>query len=85
VELAVTSSGRVGAGSLSMQVYKVSRVTTIHRVAKRLGESVDVLFEIANEMDVEDGVIWVYDAGDHEIIAFTDRGVENFVELIKIY
>ena len=85
MELAATSSGRVGAGSLSMQVNKVSHVTTIHRVAERLGESVDFLHDVANEMDVEDGVVWIYGVGDQEVIAFTDFGIENLVELIKIH
>jgi hypothetical protein len=41
-----------------MHVNKVSHVTTISRVAKDLGENEDWLFDVANEMDVEDGVIW---------------------------
>jgi len=37
------------------------------------------------EVDTEDGVIWVYGPGDHQIIAFTDFGIETLVELIKIH
>jgi hypothetical protein len=40
---------------------------------------------IANEMDIEDGVIWVYGVGDHGVMAFTDFGIENLIDLIKIY
>ena len=47
-----------------MHVNKVHRVTTINRVAANLGESEDWLFDIANEMDVEDGLIWVYGIGE---------------------
>ena len=43
-----------------MHVNKVHSVKTIDRVAKELGESVDWLHEVADEMDTEDGVIWVY-------------------------
>jgi hypothetical protein len=68
-----------------MQVNKVSHVTTIDRIAAQLGESVDFLHDVANEMEPEDGVIWVYGLGDLEILAFTDFGVENLVELIKIH
>jgi hypothetical protein len=68
-----------------MHVNKVSQVTTINRVAKDLGENVDWLFDIANEMDTEDGVIWVYGSGDDQIMAFTDFGIENLIDLIKIY
>jgi hypothetical protein len=37
------------------------------------------------EMDVEDGVIWVYGIGDDGVLAFTDFGIENLIELIKIH
>ena len=35
-------------------------------------------------MNVEDGVIWVYGVGDDGVMAFTDFGLENLIELIKI-
>jgi hypothetical protein len=85
VELAPKGSGRVGAGGLNMHVNKVDHVTTIDRVAERLGESVEWLYDVANEMDTEDGVIWVYGLGDDGVMAFTDFGIENLVELIKIH
>jgi hypothetical protein len=50
----------------------------------RLGESPDWLYDVANEMDTEDGVIWVYGLDDDGVMAFTDFGVENLVELIEI-
>ena len=45
-----------------MHVNKVSRVRTIDRVAKDLGEDVDFLFDVAIEMEPEDGLIWVSSA-----------------------
>ena len=36
------------------------------------------------EMDVEDGVIWVYGADEDGEMAFTDFGIENLINLIKI-
>jgi len=66
-----------------MHVNKVSHVKTIDRVAKELGEDVDWLHEVALDMDVEDGVIWVYDLDDDGVLAFTDFGVETLVDLIK--
>ena len=68
-----------------MHVNKVHRVTTIERVAADLGESVDWLYDVAVEMDAEDGVIWVYGPGNHQVLAFTDFGIETVVELIKIH
>jgi hypothetical protein len=73
------------SGGLIMHVNKVSHVKTINLVAKDLGESEDWLRDVANEMDVEDGVIWVYGVGDDGVMAFTDFGIENLIELIKIY
>lgn len=32
-------------------------------------------------MDTEDGVIWVYGMGDDGVMAFTDFGIENVIEL----
>ena len=68
-----------------MHINKVSHVTTIDQVAADLGESVDWLFDVATEMDIEDGVIWVYGVGDEQVMAFTDFGIENLIQLIKIY
>ena len=85
MELATFSHRGFGAGSLKMHVNKVQRVTTIDRVAADLGESVDRLYDVAMEMDAEDGVIWVYGTGDHQVMAFTDFGIETLVELIKIH
>ena len=68
-----------------MHVNKVSRVRTIDRVAKDLGEDVDFLFDVAIEMEPEDGLIWVLGLGDESVMAFTDDGVDSLVELIKIH
>jgi hypothetical protein len=64
---------------------KVHHVTTIARVAATLGEDEDWLWEVANEMDQEDGLIWVYGPGDDGIMAFTDFGIETLRELIAMH
>ncbi|CAM5498135.1 MAG: hypothetical protein J0G37_05655 [Afipia sp.] len=66
-----------------MHVNKVSHVTTIDRVAADLGEDVDWLHDVALDMDIEDGVIWVYGTGDDQVLAFTDFGIDTLVDLIK--
>jgi hypothetical protein len=43
------------------------------------------LGDIANEMDQEDGLIWVYGPGDQGVMAFTDFGIETLQGLIEIY
>lgn len=68
-----------------MHVNKVHHVTTINRVAEELGENEDWLSDVANEMEIEDGCIWVYGIGEDGILAFTDFGIENLRELVKIY
>ena len=69
-----------------MATNKVHHVHTIARVAQMLGEDEDWLSDVANEMDQEDGLIWVYGPGDDDgVMAFTDFGLETLEELIKIY
>jgi len=64
-----------------MQLNKVYSVKTIDRVAAELGETVDRIFDLAFDMETEDGVIWVYGPGDDSVIAFTPLGIENLREL----
>jgi hypothetical protein len=85
VELDAASISYSRSGRLIMHVNKVHHVTTINRVAKDLGETEDWLSDVANEMDVEDGVIWVYGVGEDGVMAFTDFGIENLVDLIKMH
>jgi hypothetical protein len=68
-----------------MHVNKVHSVKTIDRVAKELGESVDWLHEVSEEMDTEDGVIWVYGVNEDGVMAFTEFGIENLTHLIEIH
>ena len=56
-----------------------------HRVAVQLGEDEDWLRDVASEMEIEDGVIWVYGVGEDGVLAFTDFGIESLIELIKMY
>jgi hypothetical protein len=84
VELDAASVSYRRTGRLTMHVNKVHHVTTINRVAKDLGEDEDWISDVANEMDIEDGVIWVYGVGEDGVMAFTDFGIENLVDLIKM-
>jgi hypothetical protein len=68
-----------------MHTNKVSSVKTLNLVAKELGEDENWLFDVAAEMEPEDGVIWVYGMGDDGVLAFTDFGVESLVDLIKMH
>lgn len=68
-----------------MHVNKVHHVTTINRVAEELGEDEDWLSDIANEMKIEDGAIWVYGIGEDGVLAFTDFGIENLKDLVRMH
>ena len=65
------------------QVNKVHSVRMLALVARDLGADEDWLAELANGMDREDGLIWVYGIDDEDgTMAFTDIGVENLATLI---
>ncbi len=66
-------------------VNKVHHVYTIARVAEMLGEDEGWLSDIANEMDQEDGLIWVYGPGNKGVMAFTDFGIETLTGIVEIY
>ncbi|MFT2096679.1 hypothetical protein ACMS1Z_18820 [Acidiphilium multivorum] len=74
-----------GPGRLIVQTNKVHHVFTIDRVARDLGENEEWLAEIANEMEPEDGLIWVYPFNDDGVMAFTEFGIENLRESIAIH
>lgn len=70
---------------MTTHVNKVHHVTTINRVAEQLGEDEDWLHDVANEMEIEDGVIWIYGVGVDGVLAFTDFGIESLIELVKMH
>ncbi len=70
---------------VTMHINKVHHVTTINRVADDLGEDEDWLRDVANEMDAEDGLMWVYGVGEDGVMAFTDFGIETLTELIRMH
>jgi hypothetical protein len=68
-----------------MHVNKVHHVKTITRVAEDIGEDEDWLRDVASDMEIEDGAIWVDGAGEDGVQAFTDLGIENLIELVRLY
>ena len=86
MELGAQSTHDYRRGGLTLaSVNKVHHVHTIARVAEMLGENEDWLWEVATEMDQEDGLIWVYGPGDESVMAFTDFGIETLTGIIEIY
>jgi len=85
VELDALNIDNHGSGGLTLApVNKVHHVHTIARVAEMLGEDEDWLWDVANEMDQEDGLIWGYGPDKDTVMAFTDFGIETLTEIIKI-
>lgn len=70
---------------MTTHINKVHHVTTITQVAKDLGEDEDLLRDIAIEMEIEDGLIWVYGVGEDGVQAFTDFGIENLIDLLRMH
>lgn len=62
-----------------------SAVFTIARVAAMLGEDDDWLWDVALEMDLEDGRLAVYGINDEATTGFTSFGIENLKDLIKMH
>ena len=57
-------------------------VFTIARAALMLGEDEEWLHEFAEQLETEDGCLWIYDIGERETLGFTERGVESQKQLI---
>ncbi|MGH7073019.1 MAG: hypothetical protein ACREFD_02305 [Stellaceae bacterium] len=75
-----------GAGaSRRLTMAAVSHVFTITRVAEMLGENEEWLEDISIEMDPEDGRLTVLGPGEESTTSFTDLGVENLAQIVKIY
>jgi hypothetical protein len=59
-----------------------SHVFTLARAALMLGEAEEWLHELAEQLEPEDGCLWIYDTGGRETLGFTERGIESLRELI---
>jgi hypothetical protein len=56
---------------------------SLGRVTKMLGEDEELLRELDEDMDPEDGCIWVLGPDDESTLAFTQQGVESLQQLIE--
>jgi hypothetical protein len=55
---------------------------TISRAAEILGADEQLLWDLATDMEPEDGCLWIYGIGDEQTIAFTTAGMEYLRELL---
>ncbi len=65
-----------------MQRNKVFAVMSLPRVARDLGESEELIDDLTDQMDTEDGLIWVYGTDEDPVMAFSDDGIECLRDLI---
>ena len=60
----------------------VSYVYTIRRAAQILGRDEDLLWALSDQLEPEDGKIWIHDIDDIDTLAFTKFGIETLREII---
>ena len=62
----------------------VSHIFTIDLVAEKFGYDKNEIFDIASEnMEPEDGLIWVHDINGKEKIALSQEGIEALQDIIR--
>ncbi len=65
--------------------FAAGTLASLARVAAMLGEDEDWLWDVALEMDPEDGRMTVYGINDEDTTGFTSFGIENLKELIEMH
>ena len=60
----------------------ISHVFTIRRAAQILGRDEELLWNLLEQFEPEDGLLWVYDIDEGEVPAFTRFGFDNLREII---
>ena len=55
---------------------------TISRAAEMPSEDEEFLWDLALNLEPEDGRLWIYGTGEQQTIAFTQHGIESLRELI---
>ncbi|MEI7931660.1 MAG: hypothetical protein WCI21_01185 [Alphaproteobacteria bacterium] len=60
-----------------------TRVYTIRLAARTLGRDEDLPWNLADHLESEDGMLWIYDVDSVEILAFTDVDLKTLREIIR--
>jgi len=61
----------------------ITHVFTIGRAAQILDRDEDMIWDLSDQLEPKDGMLWVYDLDGAETLAFTEFGIENLREIIK--
>jgi hypothetical protein len=59
----------------------ISHVFTIRRAAQILGRD-EFLWDLLEQSEPEDGLLWIYDIDEGEVPAFTSFGLDNLPEIL---
>jgi hypothetical protein len=62
-----------------------AHTVTISRAAEILGEDETLLWDMATDMEPQDGRLWIYDTDDQQTVAFTPAGMEYLREILAEY
>ncbi|MEF2553134.1 hypothetical protein VQ042_17500 [Aurantimonas sp. A2-1-M11] len=60
----------------------ISHVHTIQRAAEILGRNEELLWELSDQLEPEEGVIWIIDTDDRQTLAFTEAGIDALRDII---
>ena len=60
----------------------ISYVFTIRRAAQILGRDEDLLWDLSDQLEPEDGKLWVDDVDGAQTLAFSEFGIETLREII---
>ena len=61
----------------------ISSVFTIRRAAQILGRDEELLWNLLEQLEPEDGLLWIYDIEGEALPAFTEFGIETLREIIR--
>ena len=75
--------GASTAGSGCLTMAAITHVYTIQMAAKILGQTEDLLWELSDQLEPEDGKLWIHDVAGLETMAFTKFGLESLREIIS--
>lgn len=56
---------------------------TIRRAAQILGRDEALLWNLSDQLEPEDGMLWIHDVDGGETLAFTDDGIETLRQIIR--
>ena len=60
----------------------ISHVHTIQLAAEILGRNEKLLWELSDQLEPEEGVIWIIDTDDRQTLAFTEAGIDALRDII---